>query len=64
MNAYKNYPNASTHEKHLQVVFLRNENLTTKEIAEITGFSGASYMAETFKKFYKMSPRDFRKSTK
>ena len=36
-------------------------DMSMSEIAEITGFSGASYMAETFKKFYKMSPRDFKK---
>ena len=38
-----------------------SENMS--EIAEITGFSSASYMAETFKKFYKMSPRDFKKKS-
>ena len=43
---------------------LQAGNMSMSEIAEITGFSGASYMAEIFKKFYKMSPRDFRKSTK
>ena len=43
---------------------LQAGNMSMSEIAEITGFSGASYMAETFKKFYKMSPRDFRKSVK
>ncbi|MBR1912425.1 MAG: AraC family transcriptional regulator [Treponema sp.] len=32
------------------------------EIAETVGFSGASYMAEVFKKYYSMSPRDYRKS--
>ena len=37
--------------------------MSMSKIAEITGFTGASYMAETFKKFYKMSPRDFRKSS-
>ena len=43
---------------------LQAGNMSMSEIAEITGFSGASYMAEIFKKFYKMSPRDFRKSFK
>ncbi len=42
---------------------LQASKMSMSEIAEITGFTGASYMAETFKKFYKMSPRDFRKST-
>lgn len=41
---------------------LETGSMSMTEIAEITGFSGASYMAETFKKFYKMSPRDYRKS--
>lgn len=41
---------------------LETGSMSMAEIAEITGFSGASYMAETFKKFYKMSPRDYRKS--
>ena len=43
---------------------LQAGDLCMTEIAEVTGFSGASYMAETFKKFYKMSPRDFKKSLK
>jgi AraC-like DNA-binding protein len=34
------------------------------EIAELTGFTGASYMAETFKKYFDMSPREFRKAQK
>ncbi len=42
---------------------LQTGNMCMSEIAEATGFSGASYMAETFKKFYRMSPSDFRKST-
>ena len=43
---------------------LQAGNMSMSEIAEITGFTGASYMAETFKKFYKMSPREFRKSSR
>ena len=43
---------------------LQAGDMSMTEIAEITGFSGASYMSETFKKFYKMSPRDFKKSLK
>ena len=43
---------------------LQASKMSMSEIAEITGFSGASYMAEVFKKFYKMSPRDFKKSQK
>lgn len=41
---------------------LQAGDMSMSEIADITGFSGASYMAETFKKFYKLSPRDFKKS--
>ena len=43
---------------------LQAGDMSMSEIAEITGFTGASYMAETFKKFYKMSPRDFKKSSR
>jgi AraC-like DNA-binding protein len=32
------------------------------EIAEQTGFSSASYMAETFKRFYMLSPREYKKA--
>ena len=39
-------------------------DLSMTEIAELTGFSGASYMAETFKKYFDMSPREFRKAQK
>ena len=42
---------------------LQASKMSMSEIAEITGFSGASYMAEVFKKFYKTSPRDFRKAS-
>ncbi len=42
---------------------LQATKMTMSEIARITGFSGASYMAEVFKKFYKTSPRDFRKAS-
>ncbi len=42
---------------------LQASKMTMSEIAQITGFSGASYMAEVFKKFYKSSPRDFRKAS-
>lgn len=39
-------------------------DLSMTEIADLTGFSGASYMAETFKKYFNMSPREFRKAQK
>lgn len=41
---------------------LQSGNLSMGEIAEMTGFSNASYMAETFKKFYKFSPREYKKA--
>ena len=41
---------------------LQSGDMSMSEIAEATGFSNASYMAETFKKFYKFSPREYKKS--
>ena len=43
---------------------LQSSDMTMTEIAELTGCSGASYMAEIFKKYFKQSPREFRKSQK
>lgn len=40
---------------------LQSGDMSMPEIAELTGFSNASYMAETFKKFYKFSPREYKK---
>lgn len=40
---------------------LLHTNLTMSEIAEKTGFSGASYFAEVFKRNYHTSPRNYRK---
>ena len=39
---------------------LQSGNLSMTEIADMTGFSSASYMAETFKKFYRFSPREYK----
>ena len=39
---------------------LQSGNLSMSEIADMTGFSSASYMAETFKKFYRFSPREYK----
>jgi AraC-like DNA-binding protein len=33
------------------------------EIADITGFSSASYMGEAFKKYYGESPRSFKNNS-
>ncbi len=41
---------------------LQEGDLSMTQIAERTGFSSASYMTETFKKFYKFSPREYKKS--
>ena len=41
---------------------LQSGDLSMSEIAEQTGFSNASYMAETFKKFYMLSPREYKKA--
>ncbi|MBO4266692.1 MAG: helix-turn-helix transcriptional regulator [Lachnospiraceae bacterium] len=41
---------------------LQAGTFSMSEIAEMTGFSGASYMAETFKKFYNLSPREYKKA--
>ena len=40
---------------------LRTGNYTLKQIADLTGFNGVSYMSETFKKFFGQSPRDYKK---
>ena len=37
--------------------YVKNTKLSMSEIAEKTGFSGASYMTETFKKYYGVAPR-------
>ena len=40
---------------------LLSTELPMSDIAEKTGFSGASYMSEIFKRYYKVSPREYRK---
>ena len=44
--------------------YLRSGSYSLKEIADLTGFNGVSYMSETFKKFFGTSPRDYRKQWK
>jgi len=41
--------------------YLRSTNKSLTEIAELTGFNGASYMAEIFKKYFDDSPAAYRK---
>lgn len=43
---------------------LRSSTMSMTEIAELAGFGGVSYMAETFRKFFEMSPREYRKQWK
>lgn len=43
---------------------LQSGTMSMSEIADATGFSGASYMAETFKKYFNISPRDYKKEHK
>ncbi len=40
---------------------LRSGNCSMSDIASLTGFGGVSYMSETFRKFFDMSPREYRK---
>ena len=40
---------------------LRSGTYTLKQIADMTGFNGVSYMSETFRKFFEKSPREYRK---
>lgn len=43
---------------------LQTSDMSMAEIADVTGFTGASYMAETFKKYYNQSPREYKKAHK
>ncbi|MCR5316929.1 MAG: AraC family transcriptional regulator [Treponema sp.] len=40
---------------------LVSSGMSMPEIADMTGFTGASYMAETFKKYFGQSPREYKK---
>ena len=42
--------------------YLRTTRLPLSEIAAITGFSGASYMSEMFKRCFEKTPREYRKA--
>ncbi|MBP5495477.1 MAG: AraC family transcriptional regulator, partial [Lachnospiraceae bacterium] len=42
---------------------LNSTSLSMSEIADITGFSSASYMGEAFKKYYGESPRSFKNNS-
>ena len=45
-------------EKSLEL--LQNPGLSVTDIAYATGFSGASYFAESFRKIYHLSPTEYR----
>jgi len=42
--------------------YLRASSLSMTQIASLSGFSGVSYMSETFKKCFGSTPRDYRKN--
>ncbi len=42
--------------------YLRSSQGSLAEIAALTGFNGVSYMSETFKKMFGLSPREYRKT--
>ena len=44
--------------------YLRSTEMNMEEISSVTGFGGASYMAETFRKFFGKSPREYRNEWK
>lgn len=41
--------------------YLKNTDMTITEIAQAVGFSGSSYYAEAFRKWYGVSPSEYRK---
>lgn len=47
---------------HQSTWYLQNTNMTITEIAQAVGFSGSSYYAEAFRKCYRHSPSEYRKS--
>lgn len=65
---FKQYVNESpiTYLMHIRArkvaEYLTSTSYSLSEIAGLTGFAGASYMSETFKKFFGKSPREYRKS--
>ncbi len=47
---------------HQSTWYLKNTDMTVTQIAHAVGFSGSSYYAETFKKRYGKTPREYKKS--
>jgi YesN/AraC family two-component response regulator len=44
------------------VQFLDNENFSIKNVSEMVGFSDENYFSKLFKKYYSLSPEDYRKT--
>ncbi|MCR4690752.1 MAG: AraC family transcriptional regulator [Lachnospiraceae bacterium] len=44
--------------------YLRSDRLSLRQIADLTGFTGVSYLSETFKKYFGCSPREYKKQWK
>ena len=49
---------------HQSTWYLKNTDMTITEIAQTVGFSGSSYYAEVFGKWYDKSPSEYRKEEK
>lgn len=70
INMFKRYVDKSpmNYVAHLRArkcaEYLRSTDMNMDEIAAETGFGGASYMAETFRKFFDKSPREYRNAWK
>lgn len=46
------------------IELMQNSDMTITEIAHSVGFSGASYYTETFRKYFNISPTEYRKNNK
>lgn len=46
---------------HQSIWYLKNTDMSITEIAQAVGFSGSSYYAEVFRKWYHLSPSEYRK---
>lgn len=46
---------------HQSFWYLKNTDMTITEIAQVVGFSGSSYYAESFRKWCGKSPSEYRK---
>jgi len=57
-------PNAylTQYRLHQSLWYLKNTDMTITEVAHIVGFSGSSYYAEVFRKWFSKSPSEYRKT--